>query len=88
MVQILDLETLSWRESSQELPMALRYGTVVPYGDDTFLIVGGDDNVNYSDQILMFNPDNESWTDLEQRMEFGKRSAYAALVHDSKVNCS
>ena len=89
-VMILDLETMTWRESSESLPARRQWGSVVPYGEDTFLVVGGnrgeDPEAAYESDVLVFNPDSEAW-EVVAAIEVKRESVYAAMVDDSVVNC-
>ena len=58
-VQILDLQTMSWRDGPR-LPEAWMYAAVVPYRR-TFLIVGGYSRSGYRNTIIEFDADHLSW---------------------------
>ena len=89
-VQIYDLPSGPWRLASNSLPHYLREGEVVDI-EDTFLIVGGYDGPLYdatTDEILQFNPDDETCTIREERLALGRTAHFAALVDGTKYNCS
>ena len=89
-VQIYDLDTGLWRMGETALPTRLCLGIVVPY-EDSFLIVGGDQQLGterYTDEILQFIPDTESWLLRDERLSIGRYEHYAALVDGSDFNCA
>ncbi len=57
--------------SGPHLPLPRSSGRAVPYGD-TFLVLGGSEYGSiatpFLDTILQFDPDNELWIHLEQRL--------------------
>ena len=88
-VQIYDIASGTWRLSDQFLPHYLRESEVVQYGD-TFLIVGGHDGDMYSDtsdEILQFNPDDETWLVREERLSSPRAGAYVAFVDSDMYGC-
>ena len=71
------------------LPTRLCFGNVVPFGD-TFLIVGGDTqmgNERYTEEILQFDPDSESWIVRDERMTIGRYLHFTVWVDASDYNC-
>ena len=64
---------------------------MVPYGS-TFLIVGGRNGAGagsefYSNDILQFDPDEESWIVREERLARRRYSHYAAIVSGEDYEC-
>ena len=54
----------------------------VPFGD-TFFLVGGIHNGSDSDLIFMYSPTDDSWIQMEGRLESGKYDSTAMLVQRS-----
>ena len=83
-VEILDLNTNTWRSGLNPLPEALYAGASIPY-EDSFLAVGGtlsNPSVE-SDKIYKYEPDTESWTTLPKTLDVGRGFAVAMLVPDA-----
>ena len=70
-VQIYSVDDDMWR-SANPLPFAMYGATSVPY-EDSFLLLGGAILTGYSDAILRYRPQTESWTLLDTKMP---RAAY------------
>ena len=58
----------------------------VPYGD-SFLLVGGLDSDGYTNKILEYAPDSESWITREETIPRNQTSMAVALVEDRIVDC-
>ena len=61
---------------------------MLPYGD-TFLIIGGNDNLSFldlTDEILQFNVEDESWTVREERLNRSRSEHYATWVDETRYN--
>ena len=90
-VQIYDIAAGTWRMSENPLPHPLMFGSTVPFGD-TFLIVGGSVDVYEtglppSDEVLQFNPNEETWTVREERLGCGRYGHFAAFVDYNRYGC-
>ena len=84
--EFLDLDTLLW-EPKASLPFDVRMATPVPYRD-SFLNVGGRSFVlGYLDTILYYDPMQDLWVVLDERMEFGRESFAAFMVEDQYAGC-
>ena len=83
---MLNVDTLEWQEGF-DLPSNLGYAGHVDFGD-TNLIIGGWESDIFYDQILIWNPDNLSWSQMEERTRIPLDRTCAVFVDDSKVNCS
>ena len=85
-MEILDLQTLIWRERG-DVSLPLEGVSSVPAGEDTFLLVGGGDGVVLGAEILRFDPNSET---LEPETVSGpeKRNLAALFVAEEAVNCS
>ena len=73
--------TRLWRTAEASLPFGRYHSSVVQYGN-TFLVVGGNiypDSAANTDEILQFNPDEETWTVREERLSPARGSAMAVL---------
>ena len=84
--EILYLDENNWI-SGPNLPVNRYSGTSVQWGD-TFIIVGGSTltqrgNANNLKDILKFNVVNGTWTELDQKLQTGRRDMAAFLVPDS-----
>ena len=84
--QILDLETLEWAPAT-DLPYTIAYGSSVPF-KDTFLVVGGEDDVNYQTAIYQFDLTTNGWITRDEQLVTGRRLFASFLVPDNAVNCS
>ena len=85
-VQILDVSPGLWRMSAHSLPHDLVFGQVVEFGD-TFLVVCGKRFNDEKDEILQFNPDDETWTIRTEKLSEGKIGFYAIMVDESFYDC-
>jgi hypothetical protein len=53
---------------------------VIPFGD-SFLLVGGRiKNLEWLSTIYLFNPDDDSWTLLDARVEGEKEGSFSMMV--------
>ncbi len=84
--EFLDLETLIW-EPKASLPIDIDSGTSVPYLD-SFLFVGGFSALGQMDTILFYNPGEDRWELLPQRLAYNRTSFPAFLVPDSYALCT
>ena len=78
--EILQLEDHTWCYGA-ELPYFIQRGASVQL-QDTFLIVGGRNDISELDTIWIFNTETEHWTLLEERMSTARRNIAAFLVPD------
>ncbi len=86
--EFLDLNTLTW-ESKQSLPYDIDLAACVPY-KDSFLMVGGysSDRDDFQRTIYYYDPTEEGWDLLVERMEFPGDRFAGFLVPDSFANCN
>ena len=75
----LDLNTLEW-ESKASMPQEVYHGVSVPFGDDTFLIMGGWVLDEPQGLIYRYSPEEDEWEIMEGRMAQAKSSFPAFLV--------
>lgn len=83
--EFLDLNTLVW-EPKASLPLTIGGGVSVPYLD-SFLFVGGLTSVSQQDTIYYYNPGDDRWELMPQRLKYVRTSFPAFLVPDSYANC-
>ena len=87
MSDFLDLETLTWQPKAP-LPFEINRGTSVPY-HESFLILGGrDDRGIEHDEILYYDPIDDEWIVLEQKLAKPKMYFSAFTVPDSYIQCA
>ncbi len=87
-VEFLDLDTLTWAPK-QSLPHDLRLAESVPF-QDSFLIVGGDMDYNTGDSldtIYYYNPAEDSWDLMDQKLSVPGGPSAAFMVPDSFAGC-
>ena len=85
---ILSLADLSWRQGPY-LPY-MRFKMASVQHGDTFLAIGGRDTDGFHMDyytILKYDPINDSWIELSQRLKSGGSRFAATLVADESVNC-
>ncbi len=88
-VGFLDLNTLTW-EPKAGMPKEIYLGASVPY-QDSFLIVGGYNKFSQDDylsSIYYYDPINDEWDRLMERLTYKRREFAAFLIPDSYANCS
>lgn len=78
--QILDLDTLVWRDGED---LSVDYPSHVQFGN-TFLVVGGTD----SDAIYEFEPDSETWITRTERLSSEKKGFTTMMVSENVVECT
>ena len=83
--QILDPETMSWREGGP-LPDLTADPGFASNGQTTFL-VGGRDTGSYYDWILEWDPEAEVWIQREETLSLERAFLGAVFVEDDKVQC-
>lgn len=84
----LDLDTLLWIPKAS-LDDDIGYGASVPFRD-SFLIVGGIRVFaanNYLNTIYYYNPDSDTWIQLEKNMLRQRYKFAAFMVSDDYANC-
>ena len=80
---IFSLEDLGWRRGP-DLPKERNSSRGVQL-EKTILVIGGEGS---DGSIFKFEPENDSWIELPQKLSFSKRLRVAFPVQDDAVNCS
>ena len=80
------------RYGKSNLPTDLYGVSTLEYGD-TFLLIGGVCNSAcfpyvYSDEILKFDPETETWPALGKKLPVGRANHGAVLVGEDVVDCA
>ena len=90
--KIFNFEGNLWR-NGPELPVAkdLENPAAVQYGN-TFIVLGGrdyglGDPDSIRDTLFMFDPKNDDWIQLPQKLLSGRRYCAAFLVPDDFIQC-
>ena len=81
------MDSLEWQEGF-DLPSNLGYAGHVDFGDTNLIIGGYDFDEDFHNSILIWNPNNLTWSALEERMSVPSDRMCAVLVDESKVDCS
>ena len=82
---VLDTTSLTWSLGGDLPRSTSRPGSVSTGG--TVLLFGGHNETLALDQILQWNPDQETWTERPEKLSVARMFPAAVVINDDKVQC-
>ncbi len=84
--EIYNTETRLWRDGPP-LPRPIGYMSSVQY-EDTFILVGGYDDIDWLDTIYQYDRNLETWILRPERLSTPKEQLAAVLAGSPAADCS
>jgi hypothetical protein len=85
--EIFSFDSMSWRMGPNDLPRKLAKGTSVQY-QNSFLAVSGYGDGLYFDKIYKFEPNNETWIELNETLSVARTWYTSFLVPHDYIQCN
>ena len=87
-VEVLDMESMSWT-TGPSLTVGTYFASMVEIPSGGVLLVGGSSlTFNYLNTIHMLEHAEDSWQELDQKLETGRKEFTAFLIPDELTSCS